>query len=98
MNAFRKITFLIITFIILSFTLPVWSASSLVVTEGEETYEEALIGTRLRSFNNTGGSELFLGVPELAAAPHRNEVNIQWAETNDVSFFFFCMTGSMYSI
>ncbi|MAU01362.1 MAG: hypothetical protein CL608_29835 [Anaerolineaceae bacterium] len=95
MNVFRKITILIIGLLTLSLTIPAWSASNLVVSEGEEAYEEALIGLRLRSFNNTGGSELFLGVPDLALGTNRNEANIQWAETNGVSFSLNRLTDSL---
>lgn len=69
-------------------TIPAWSAPALTVTSGYEPYAEALAGVRLRSFNNTGGSELFLGTPDLGAGANREERSIRWAATNEISFSY----------
>ncbi|WP_420628652.1 hypothetical protein [Candidatus Leptofilum sp.] len=96
MNIYRKIKYLFVGLLTMSFiTTPVWSAPSVVITEGEEAYEEALIGLRFRSFNNTGGSELFLGVPDLGVGANRNERNIQWAETNSISWTYTPVSDMM---
>jgi len=65
-----------------------WSAGTAVVTPGYESHEADLIGARFRSFANTGGSELYLGVPDLGSGANRVEKNLTWQAENDISFTF----------
>ncbi|WP_395375988.1 hypothetical protein [Marinicella sp. W31] len=45
-------------------------------------FGEALMEVRLRSFNNTGGSEIYLGVASVGTAGNRTELNHTWTQDN----------------
>lgn len=57
------------------------------VTGGFVPHEEDLAGVRLRSMGNTGGSELFLGVPDLGVGENRTEADVTWSN-GDFPFTF----------
>jgi hypothetical protein len=53
----------------------------------KKTHSQDLIGVRYRSFANTGGSELFLGVHNLGKRHTRSERDIHWVRgQNRVTF------------
>lgn len=64
-------------------------AAPQTVTAGLLAHDEDDAGFRYRSFKNTGGSEIYLGVPDLGVAAHRTERNITWVSgTNNVTLCF----------
>jgi hypothetical protein len=69
----------------LSLLLPAIAPAQVVT--GFVPHEEDLISARFRSFGNTGGSELFVGVPDLGVGANRTEVNLTWAQ-GDTAFTF----------
>ncbi len=64
------------------------AASPPVWTSGLIPYDEALIGVRYRSFGNTAGEEIYLGIPDLGLSANRLGANITWAELNKVAFSY----------
>ena len=59
-----------------------------VITPGYQPHEADLIGVRFRSFANTGGEELYTGIPDLGNGANRTASNLNWAEENSVTFTF----------
>ncbi|MEM1412921.1 MAG: hypothetical protein AAGH19_11245, partial [Pseudomonadota bacterium] len=57
------------------------------VVEGFVPHEEDLLGVRFRSFGNTGGREIFLGVPDLGIGGNRVEIDTTWSD-GDFPFTF----------
>ena len=45
-------------------------------------FGESLMEIRFRSFNNTGGSEVYLGVASVGVAGNRTELNHSWTQDN----------------
>ncbi len=65
------------------------AASGPTVTPGNATFDEALIEARGRSFGNTGGQELYLGVQDAGDPANRAAQDIAWAAgANSVSLTF----------
>lgn len=57
------------------------------VVEGFVPYDEALMSARFRSFGNTGGGEVFVGVGDLGVGANRQEINLTWTD-GDYPFVF----------
>ncbi|MEM1111504.1 MAG: hypothetical protein AAGI11_06310 [Pseudomonadota bacterium] len=66
-------------------TLP--SLASAQIAVGLEPYDEALVAARFRSFGNTGGGEIYVGVGDLGASANRQEINRTWTD-GDFPFTF----------
>lgn len=84
-------------FIVLSFALLTCSIATAapIVTPGGFDVDEELAGVRYRSFGNSGGEEIYLGVPDLGAPP-RSATDITWVSgTNNVEWTFDPNTDSM---
>ncbi|MCP5096425.1 MAG: hypothetical protein GY943_12805, partial [Chloroflexi bacterium] len=64
------------------------SAGTATVSPGYEAYDEALIGVQFRSFANTKGEEIYVGVPDFNGKSKRADVDFNWWIINDVSFTF----------
>lgn len=56
------------------------------VEPGYSAYDLQLGGARYRSFANTGGDEIYVGVPDLGRGAARAQRNIRWAAVNTVGF------------
>ncbi len=69
---------LTLTTVLLIAGLSPGQAQSQTVIQSFVPTAEMLAGARYRSFNNTGGSEIFLGVPDLGVGGNRNETNATW--------------------
>lgn len=66
-----------------------------IVTPGFVPSDEDLAGVRLRSFANTGGEEVYLGVPDLGTTP-RAAQNLTWVTgTNSFEYVYNAVAGSM---
>jgi len=76
-----------VVFILMTAGLAI-SASPPVWTYGLIPYDEELIGVRYRSFGNTEGEEIYLGIPDLGLTTHRLGANTTWAEWNKVAFSY----------
>ncbi len=63
-------------------------AQSVTVTEGQASFEDELFGVRFRSFNNTGGQEVYVGIPDLGSGGNRSAINMNWAGSNNITFEF----------
>ena len=72
---------------ILTIFLPIFCspANAQVLAEGAETVEN-FIAYRARSFNNTGGRELFVGVPDLGIGANRSETDFVWSNDRTTLF------------
>jgi len=53
-------------------------AGAVSVSSGAQPHGPDLIASRYRSLANTGGSEIYLGIPDLGSAARRTEINILW--------------------
>jgi hypothetical protein len=62
------------------------------VTPGYLPHEEDLAAVRYRSFGNTGGEEIYLGIPDLGVAANRTARDFgttqKWGSTNEVTFTY----------
>lgn len=83
------------------FLLCAGSAQAITVTSGyDSSYEPLDFGVRYRSFQPTGGDEVYLGVPDLGVAGNRNAQNINWASgptTFDFTFTYDPVTDTLTS-
>jgi hypothetical protein len=60
-----------------------------MVSSGVDADADYFAGVRYRSFANTGGGEMYLGVPDLGVGANRSEINLTWASgPNSVSFSY----------
>lgn len=60
---------------------PAWTPGALSNTED-------LIGVRFRSFGNTTGPEVYLGVPAYSQSGSFTETDLTWQETNQITFTY----------
>jgi hypothetical protein len=63
-------------------------AEAATVTSGWDPDAENLFGVRYRSFANTGGGEVYLGIPDLGNGSNRNEINLNWGQSNDITYSY----------
>lgn len=65
--------------------------SSQTVIPGAITHEEDLGAVRYRSFGNTGGDEIYLGIPDLGDASNRTALDFgtkKWGAENEITFHY----------
>lgn len=55
------------------------ASADLVVVSGNVAFLDTYGGARFRSLANTGGSEIFVGIPDLGVQGNRDERNATWA-------------------
>lgn len=58
------------------------------IVAGYTPYDAGLYAVRFRSFANTGGDEIYVGVPDLGEAARRNQRQIRWAADNTIEFTY----------
>ena len=66
-------------------------ASALTVTPGYDSDAVNLGAVRYRSFGNTGGEEIYLGVPDLGIAANRTAKDFgsnKWGTSNSITFIY----------
>ncbi len=67
-----------------------------VVSAGIPNIAEALAGARYRSFGNTGGNEVYLGIPDLGVGGNRAEKGLTWTDgTHMVTFSYDPVTDKL---
>jgi len=90
----RKFQLLLGALLVLALVLPVVPtnvafAQSPTITPGYAPYDQELISVRFRSFANTGGEEIYVGVPDLGAPQPRVVRNMTWvAGTNTITIVY----------
>lgn len=64
------------------------NAIAATITSGWDPDAENLFGVRYRSFGNTGGGEVYLGIPDLGDGSNRNEINLNWGDSNAITYSY----------
>ena len=84
----KRISLAVLGVLVVFMSAGIGGAAPLAWTYGLIPYDEELVGVRYRSFANTGGKEIYLGVPDLGLPANRVETDLTWAEWNKVTFTF----------
>jgi hypothetical protein len=86
----RSLAIVLAVITLLTLTLGIaFSADPPIVTPGSDPSAEHLGGMRFRKLaSGAGGTEGYLGVPDLADAARRTEIDIIWGASNTFSFVY----------
>jgi len=83
-------TFIAIVLVLMTFA-SAGNASALTVTPGYDPTAVNLGAARYRSFGNTGGEEIYLGIPDLGVAANRTAKDFgynKWGTSNSITFIY----------